>query len=55
MQTGVSAFAWEFVVYMLYFEGTAEFIGHALMFAWVLTVVIFGLLAYEAFDHWPWK
>ncbi|MFB0563488.1 MAG: hypothetical protein ACETWM_19995 [Candidatus Lokiarchaeia archaeon] len=48
-------FLWDFIVYMLYFEGIAEFVGHALMFAWVLTVVLFGLLAYEAFDHWPWK
>ena len=48
-------YIWSSIVYMLYFEGLGEFVGHALMFAWVLTVLIFGVLAYEAFDHWPWK
>nr|MDO8081294.1 hypothetical protein [Candidatus Freyarchaeota archaeon] len=40
---------------MLWSEGFATFIGHALMFAWILTVLIFYLLAYEGFEHWPWK
>lgn len=42
-------------VFLLYFEGVAAFIGRATMFAWVLTVLIFYLLAYEGFEHWPWK
>lgn len=41
--------------YIVYFEGIGEFVGHALMFAWVLTVVIFGLLSYEVLHHWPWS
>ncbi len=46
---------WNALVYCLYFEGVAEFLGRAVMFAWILTVLIFFMLAYEAFEHWPWR
>ncbi|MBS7287305.1 MAG: hypothetical protein KIH01_00770 [Candidatus Freyarchaeota archaeon] len=46
---------WNALVYCLYFEGVAEFLGRAVMFAWMLTVLIFFMLAYEAFEHWPWR
>ncbi len=46
---------WNSLVYYLYFEGVAEFLGEAVLFAWILTVFIFFLLAYEAFEHWPWR
>jgi hypothetical protein len=41
--------------FLVYFEGVAVTIGHAIMYTWVVTVMIFYLLVYEAFDHWPWK
>ena len=50
----IPAYTYLFIVFGLYFEGLAEFVGHALLFAWLLTVVLFGLLAYEAFHRWPW-
>ncbi|MEM1658303.1 MAG: hypothetical protein QXK94_04630 [Candidatus Jordarchaeales archaeon] len=52
---GSTGAIWNALVYCLYFEGVAEFLGHAVMFAWILTVLIFFLLAYEAFEHWPWR
>jgi len=44
-----------YVVFAVFFEGTATLVGHTAMFAWLLVVVIFFILAYEGFDHWPWK
>ena len=52
---GSTGAIWNAIVYALYFEGVAEFVGSALMFAWILTVLIFYLLAYEGFEHWPWR
>ncbi|MGQ9720756.1 MAG: hypothetical protein ACUVXA_05475 [Candidatus Jordarchaeum sp.] len=52
---GIPAALWQSMVFFAYFEGLAEFVGHALMFAWLLTVVLFGLLTYETFHHWPWR
>ncbi|MEM2829143.1 MAG: hypothetical protein QXZ14_02700, partial [Candidatus Jordarchaeales archaeon] len=52
---GSTGAIWNALVYCLYFEGVAEFLGRATMFAWMLTVLIFFLLAYEAFEHWPWR
>jgi hypothetical protein len=42
-------------VFAVYFEGLAIFMGRAIMFAWVLTVMIYYLLVYEGLEHWPWK
>ncbi|MEM2958652.1 MAG: hypothetical protein QW261_10175 [Candidatus Jordarchaeaceae archaeon] len=50
----IPSYTYLFIVFGLYFEGLAEFVGHALLFAWILTVGLFGLLAYEAFHRWPW-
>nr|MDO8080116.1 hypothetical protein [Candidatus Freyarchaeota archaeon] len=52
LATGSATTYW---VHLLYFEGIAAFVGRAMMFAWILTVLIFYLLAYEGFEHWPWK
>jgi len=36
-------------------EGTAAVLGTSLLASWILTVLIFYLLAYEGFEHWPMK
>lgn len=41
--------------FLVYFEGSFAHAGYSIMYAWTVTVMIFYLLVYEAFDHWPWK
>jgi len=51
----VGVFVGSYVILASVFEGVAATVGQQIMFSWVLTVVIFYLLAYEGFEHWPFK
>jgi hypothetical protein len=45
----------DYAVLASYFEGVGTMVGDFIMFAWTVTVVIFYLLIYEGFEHWPFK
>ena len=52
---GSTGAIWNAMVYALYFGGMAELVGQSTLFSWMLTTLIFYLLAYEGFEHWPWR
>ncbi|WXG39875.1 MAG: hypothetical protein WED07_03460 [Candidatus Freyarchaeum deiterrae] len=43
-----------FMVFLIAFQGVAQSVGYTIMFSWMVTVLIFYILAYEAMGHWPW-
>jgi len=49
------ALVWDAWVFLVAFEGVDASTSVSLMYTWTVTVVIFFLLAYEGFDHWPFK
>jgi len=46
---------WAGTAYAIYFEGGTMTTGVSLLTSWMLTTLIFYLLAYEGFEHWPMK
>jgi len=46
---------WDYLVEAVAFEGVGVETGFNIMFAWLVTVVIFWLLIGEGFEHWPFK
>jgi len=44
-----------YVVFAAAFEGQGTLLAQQILFSWILTVVIFYLLIYEGFEHWPFK
>ncbi|WXG39873.1 MAG: hypothetical protein WED07_03450 [Candidatus Freyarchaeum deiterrae] len=46
---------WNYWVLAVYFEGIGTATGYSIMYTWTVTVVIFYLLVYEGFEHWPFK
>jgi hypothetical protein len=44
-----------YMIFASVFEGQGVVLAQQIMFSWMLTVVIFYLLAIEGFEHWPFK
>jgi len=46
---------YNYMILAIAFEGISTSVGNTMMFSWTVTILIFWLLAYEGFDHWPFK
>jgi hypothetical protein len=46
---------WNYAVSASYLEGINGAFGYNIMFAWTVIVLVFWLLIYEGFEHWPFK
>jgi hypothetical protein len=46
---------WNYSILAAYFEGSFAVVGNNILITWMGTTLIFYILIYEGFGHWPWK